>query len=73
LNVVAGVQLLPKIYPDPSIFPLVHALAVWYLPATGGTMVTGVSGTWRPRDGFGLAAIVVLIAVAVLAGFLLGK
>jgi hypothetical protein len=36
-------------------------------------MVTGVNGTWRPRDGFGLAAIAVLIAAAVLAGFLLGK
>jgi hypothetical protein len=36
-------------------------------------MVTGVNGTWRPRDGFGLAAIAALIAVAVLAGFLLGR
>lgn len=36
-------------------------------------MVTGVNGTWRPRDGFGVVAIAVLIAVAVLVGFLSGK
>ena len=36
-------------------------------------MVAGVNGTWRPRDGFGLAAIAVLIAAAVVAGLLFGK
>jgi len=36
-------------------------------------MFAGVNGKWRPRDGFGLAAIAALVAAAVLAGFLFGR
>jgi len=57
--------------PDEPRGTLVLADDIWYgAHHSDGTMQASFNHRWRRHDGFGLLAVAILVAAAIVAGFL---